>query len=140
MFHEVSGDISPVFFATKVLNEVEPVARFKVGMKLLERQLLVLSIASQVMGQAESANAKGRHHREAGNDIVVPGAGQGEEKEEDTCTRLTKKMEAAGMPPEARKITARELAKIKQMETSQSFGPEHQKAVTYGIKPPLLSS
>ena len=45
--------------------------------------------------------------------------------------RLERRVREAEMPDAALRVVKREMKKIKDMERSQSLGPEHQKAVAY---------
>ena len=115
-----------------VLNEHELSGRFAAGLALLERQLLVLSAASQLGDQSDASKAllRGSGRSRAAPDDEAAAAGA-EEEEETAHARLTRLVAEAQLPPEAAKACARELRKLKDMERSQNLGPEHQKTVTY---------
>mmetsp|Transcript_11486 Transcript_11486/g.29394 ORF Transcript_11486/g.29394 Transcript_11486/m.29394 type:complete len:850 (+) Transcript_11486:180-2729(+) len=120
-----------------ILNEVDVAKRFDVGLKLVNRQLLVLGAAGTLVdkhaagrptvklrgGDSDGAASRGGRRPAATADE--------DEDEEDTLARLARRIDEADLSEPARKAARRELRKIKGMERNQSLGPEHQKAVAY---------
>eukprot|EP00040_Diaphanoeca_grandis_P027169 m.154051 g.154051 ORF g.154051 m.154051 type:complete len:842 (+) comp30866_c0_seq1:99-2624(+) len=120
-----------------VLNELELNPRFKAALQLLNRQLLVLSAAGSLVGKDRSRGRiklPNKHRPKAIKgpseepNAVVPAE---EEEEEDTLTKLNRRILEAKMPPHALRVAKSELKKVEAMERSQSVGPEHQKIVSY---------
>lgn len=124
-----------------ILNEVELGPRFEAGLQLLKRQLLVLSTAGALVGKERSRStikfrdAKKSKANRADDDDELAGASdadpEAEQDDEDTVARLERRIQDADMPETALRVAKRELKKIKDMERSQSLGPEHQKVVSY---------
>eukprot|EP00037_Helgoeca_nana_P010941 m.97247 g.97247 ORF g.97247 m.97247 type:complete len:840 (-) comp20515_c0_seq1:1095-3614(-) len=121
-----------------ILNEADVVKRFSIGLKLVNRQLLVLGSAGSLINKQSAGRATIKLRGEtdgaegARRDADQPSTtAEEDEEEEDTVTRLSRRIDEASLSEPARKAARRELRKIKGMERSQSMGPEHQKAVAY---------
>lgn len=121
-----------------ILNMVNLEDRFTAGLQLLERQLLVLKMASQVSDQLEVREGKSKKLS------LVPSSGSrqppGSHKEkggssmarnESTSQRLERLVSALQLPEEVAVASQRSLQKIKSMERQQMLGPEHQKEVAW---------
>ena len=108
-----------------ILNATDVTERFKAGINLLERQLLVLKTASQV---GENVNpqkqlAKLQRPRLRGGNSETREDGN-EAAEESNFQRLQRMVEGAQMPPDALQKAVRALKKVGDMEKSQQMGPD----------------
>eukprot|EP00048_Salpingoeca_helianthica_P021669 m.13658 g.13658 ORF g.13658 m.13658 type:complete len:858 (-) comp6236_c0_seq1:61-2634(-) len=126
-----------------VLTTIDPEARARIVLKLLDRHTALLgtavTLSTQLTGIALSKRMNGKSSGKGGasgqEDERMGGPGSQNDAADDvepgTYDALKRQFDNAKLSPEAHRVAARELRKLKNMEQSQSHGPEHQRSVTY---------
>ena len=139
----------------KVLNSIDVTERCRICHELVNRQLVLLKMSQKfpdsvtgkrsgkttaatdagrklpLVPRTEPRTRRGAHDSTADEDRVDDEDEDGEDSQEHALEKLKQKLDAAKLPPDARRLARSELRKVQEMEKTHNIGPEYQKAVTY---------
>lgn len=119
-----------------LLQTVDLLPRYEAANAVLQRQLLLLRTSARIGSLQEGQEAKKRKKEvllgklrrlEGGLEGSPAAESDGEAEDELSADYLETRVRQAAMTPEATKQCKREVKKIRKMEASNNFGPEHHK-------------
>jgi ATP-dependent Lon protease len=96
--------------------------------ELLGQELQVLEVGSQIQEKVKTRLDANQREYVLREQLRVIRQELGEDVEDDELNELTARLEAAGLPPEARKVADRELRRLRQMSPQSA---EYHVARTY---------
>lgn len=128
-----------------ILNAVDLVERYRLGIEIIKRQLALMSVSERVADRMEGVAAR-RHRQQHLEerlkriqaelrelDMGDPGFDEGADAGDGGVAALELQVARAAMPPEALRACRRELRKLREMEERGpgGAGPEYHKMITY---------